>query len=69
MNTCTSCKWFKPVENDRYMQGGWCNWREPVKLRHLMWGAHNERIKEPDKEWCAEHQVANHGQGTREEKA
>ncbi len=54
-NTCATCRWFKPTSPDQYMIGGWCYWRPPMRLRGLLWGAHNERIEEPEKEWCAEH--------------
>lgn len=54
-NTCATCKYFKPVEAGRFMEGGWCDWRPPMKLRGLLWGAHNEGITDPENEWCAEH--------------
>lgn len=53
-NTCANCKWFQ-LSEDRYHIGGYCNWRAPMKLRGLLWGAHNERIGKPDQEWCNQH--------------
>lgn len=55
---CATCRWFKPVEEGRFMSGGWCDWRAPMRLRHMLWGAHNQRIENPETEWCAEHQPA-----------
>ena len=54
MGTCDKCKWFKPVEEGQYMVGGWCGWQAPMIIRGLLWGKHNERIKEPQKETCSE---------------
>lgn len=57
--TCATCRWFKPVPEGRYMSGGWCDWRAPMIMRGLLWGTHNERIGEPEKEWCAEHSAVD----------
>lgn len=57
--TCSNCKWFKPTSDSQFMRGGWCGWRAPMIFRQLLWGAHNERIREPEKEWCAVHQGAD----------
>ena len=64
LQTCSTCRWFKPVEDGRFMIGGWCDWRAPMRMRALLWGAHNERIPQPEKEWCAEHQLAVDGEVT-----
>ena len=53
---CVTCEHFGPQE-DRYFSGGFCQWRPPMVLRGLVWGAHNERIEKPEEEWCSEHEA------------
>lgn len=56
---CATCRWFKPVLDPSITWGGWCDWRAPMRMRHILWGSHNERIMNPEKEWCSEHRTAD----------
>lgn len=56
MKTCATCRHFQPVdpERNRYMSGGWCDWKPPVAMRRLMWGVGSDNIPKPENETCSE---------------